>query len=115
MSKVWTEVLAPSQVVFMNGIIGQVPEAIGARAAFIDCLQTLVCTDAPPPFRYIIAMEGDVAGTNDLDQARAYAADECNYVIDGLTSIWFCTADPSDDSKLLMAAEAIIPVDGGEK
>lgn len=107
MSKIWTEVLAPSQVAFMNGIIKQVPEAMGARAAFIDCLQSLVSTDVPP-YRYIIAMEGDVAGTNDVDQARAYAVDECNYVVDSLTSVWFCNADPAEDSRLCEASKAAV-------
>lgn len=104
MSKVWTEALAPSQVAFMNGIIEQVPEAMGARAAFIDCLQSLVSTDAPP-YRYIIAMEGDVAGTNDVDQARAYALDECNYVVDSHTSTWLCNGDPTKDSRLCEASK----------
>ena len=106
MSKVWTEKLPQSQVAFMNDIIAQIPETMGARQAFINGLQALA--DAPAdavkiPFQYIIVTQGDVLGTNDFGVARSYAETEEDYVVDALTGKWFCTNDPSDDTDLTEA------------
>jgi hypothetical protein len=101
MSKPWTELLTPSQVAFMNQIIEQVPETMGARDVFIGCLQGLADGSAPPKFRYIIAMEGDVAGTNDTEKAREAAADETYYVLDTVANQWLTTADEDDDTEIM--------------
>lgn len=105
MTKPWTEALQPSEVVFMNDIIAQVPEAMGARSAFITCLQNLADhSESKPKFRYVITQDGDVVGTNDLTTARDAAADETWYVIDTVANKWFTSPDEDGDSDILEAS-----------
>lgn len=104
MSKPWTEYLTPSQVAFMNEIVSQVPETMGARIVFIECLQKLADTPALPKFRYIIAMDGDVGGTNDADKAREAAADETYYVMDTVNNKWLTNPDEDDDTEIMEIA-----------
>lgn len=40
-SLVWTEKLTQSQVGFVNSIVARIPETLGARKAFVECLQKL--------------------------------------------------------------------------
>ena len=40
-SRLWTELLQPSEVVLMNSFIEQIPEAHGVRDTFINMLQKL--------------------------------------------------------------------------
>lgn len=40
-SPVWTEKLLQSEVSFVNSIIEQIPEDLGARERFVECLQKL--------------------------------------------------------------------------
>lgn len=101
MVKPWTEFLAPSQVAFMNDIINQVPEEMGARDVFVTCLQQLCDSAVKPKLRYVVVIDGDVVGTNDLEKARALALDECQFVIDTYTNKWLINDDEDDDSEIL--------------
>jgi hypothetical protein len=97
MTKPWTENLTEGQVAFMNNIISQVPETMGAREQFIKCLQNLSDTSEAPQligpkenmFRfYVVNVDGEVSGTNDEMLAQAYADVEENYVIDVDNNQW---------------------------
>jgi hypothetical protein len=101
MTKPWTEYLEPLEVTFMNSIIEQVPTAMGARDAFVTCLQGLADSSAAPRLRFIIAYEGDVTGTNDEVKARDAADDEEAYVIDVGNMRWLINSDSDDDSDIL--------------
>jgi len=86
----WTESLAESQVKFMNDIIAQVPEEMGARAAFIKCLQDLADKASSKGFDYYITdlTAGCIHGTDDLLVAQRYAASEDNFVVDVAKNQW---------------------------
>jgi hypothetical protein len=90
--KLWTELLLPSQVAYMNSIIEQVPTEHGARDAFVNCLQGLADKAEPPQpkFRYLVTdiTSGEVFGTNDVVQAEAYVGSEDNFVVDVVENQW---------------------------
>lgn len=103
MGKPWTELLATSQVQFMNEIIAQVPSEHGARDSFIEIIQQLADAPAKPEFAYVMVKgdQGDVTGTNEEEVARIVAIDEANYVIDVVNMKWIVNSNPKSDSSIV--------------
>lgn len=62
----WKGKLKASEEAYVSDILGQIPPAMGARAAFEQCLDNLAASGAEPKYRwYIINEDGDLEGTND--------------------------------------------------
>lgn len=81
-------VLKGSQLQYVEDIVSQIPEAMGARSAFEAILDDLAMS--APTFRfYIVATEmGEVIGTDDAKVAKGLAQSEENFVIDTSLNKW---------------------------
>ena len=98
---VWTELLRDSQIAFLNSIIDQVPQEMGARDAFITILQDLADKARPAKFKYyrVSIPDGNVTGIDDENVALETAESEEDFVIDVATNEWIQADGDRQDIK----------------
>lgn len=102
--KVWTELLTPGEVNYVNSIVEQIPEEHCARDSFVGCLQSLADGGSAPKKRYLVCGDGDVRSTDDDEAARTCAGNEELYVVDLVRFVWLTSEDEDDDTAISEAA-----------
>jgi hypothetical protein len=92
----WKRNLTQGQISVVEDIIGQLPTTMGFQDAFIGILNKMAGELPKDKFRFIIAGDGDLLGTNDSDLARKFAADEEYYVADVRAMKWLLESEDAD-------------------
>lgn len=97
----WKKNLSEGQIKVVEEILEQIPTTMGFRDVFVGILDSMVDGKGaakPDVFRFIIANDGDVQGTNDPEKARHHAGNDEAYVIDVQNMSWLVSGDEDDDS-----------------